>query len=269
MNNTQKLMLSAVLTSTLLSNMILPSFAQYNNYGNKPYSQNYDQGYNNYGNKPYSQNYNQGYNNDNYSLPPLKGHVVTIPPGTQLSAMTQGELSSENLTVGDTIAVQLSNGFYYNGTLALPPGTSVQGNVVIAERSGFTGKSGRLKIKFTNAITPTGQRIPLSGKLATNDNTGVLVGGTGAQRLTRVAKNTAGGAALGALAGVIISPLSGGKIGRGTALSTAVGGGLGLGKSVIDKGKQAVLPAGSSVKIVLDQPARINLNKSYNQNYNY
>ena len=278
MNNNNKLLACALLSGTLLSNLFVPCFAQYNNYGGNPNSQNYNQSYGNNGNS--GSNYNGGGSNyseannygggsnyggsNNYNLPPLKGHVVTIPPGTTFPASTQGEISSENLTVGDTVAVMLSNDFYYNGVLAIPGGSSIQGNVVLAQKSGFTDKPGKLKIKFTNAITPSGQRIPLSGKLVTPDGTGILTGGTTGGRVINTAEDAAGGAALGALAGVIMGPLSGGRVGRGAALGTAVGGGLGLGKSLIDRGKQAVLKSGSSVNIVLDQPATINPNMNNN-----
>lgn len=260
MNRSSRLLASALLTSTLVANLFAPSFAQYTNYNNKPYSQNYNNGYN----QNYNQNSYSSYNNS--SVSPLKGHVVTVPMGTPINAVAQSELSSDTLTVGDTVAVMVGNNFYYNGSLVLPAGSSIQGNVVLAEKSSYTGKAGKLKIKFTNAITPSGQRIPLSGKISTPDGTGLLVGGTNTQRVTNAAKNGAAGAALGAIVGTFMGPLSGGKVGKGAVYGTAVGGGLGLGKSLIDKGNDATIPAGSNIDIVLDQPATINMNQ---QSYDY
>lgn len=231
MNN--KFLVSALLSATLLSSVVAPCFAQYNNNSQS-----------------------------NYSFSALKGHVVTIPMGTSISATAQNDISSETLTVGDSVMLSVGNNVYSNGVLAIPAGSSLQGNVVIAQKAGFNNKGAKLKIKFTSAITPSGQRIPLSGKISTPDGSGILVGGTTKGRVTSTVKNSAVGAGIGALVGTFMGPLSGGKVGRGAVYGTAVGGGLGLGKSLIDKGNQVTIPAGNSVDVILDQPATINLNQS-------
>ena len=71
-------------------------------------------------------------------------------------------------------------------------------------------------------------------------------------------KDIAVGSAAGALAGVIISPLAGGSIGKGTALATAVGAGGGLVKGIWDKGNDVEIPANSSIQLVLTQPITVN-----------
>ncbi len=245
MNNNPKAAL-ILLTAAIISNLYQPVQAQ-NYYGN----QNYPQQYNN------QPNYNNNYNNyGNYSqtLPPLQGRVVTVPAGSYLSATTTNAISSEFLTVGDTVSVMLNSGLMFGSSQVIPPNSIIEGNVVIAEKAGLTGKNGKLKIHFTNAITPNGQRVPLSGKIATADGTGVLVGGTNLSRVGNAVKQGAVGAGIGALFGTIFGPLSGGHVGRGAVYGTAVGGGLGLGKSLIDKGNEAMVPANSRIDIILEQP---------------
>lgn len=254
MNKLTRLIVASLILSSVTSCMLLPAFSQ-------SYQGTYKNNYNS-SNNAYHQNYNNGYNS-NYSMPPLKGNVVVIPAGTVLSATSNNALSSEFLTTGDTVSVSLDAPFSYNGMSALPAGTMVEGNVVFAEKGGLAGKPGKLKIKFTNAITPSGNRIPLSGKLATDDGTGLLVGGTTAGRYVNAAKKGAVGAGLGALIGTFMGPLSGGKVGKGAIYGTAVGGGLGLGSSIISRGTDAVLPAGSPVNIILDQPTSVNSNQGY------
>lgn len=272
MKNSVKLATTVFLTGTLCITFLAPAFAQ--NYQskytpkyapanpgyNQGYQQQYPQGYSQ-GYQSYPQGYNQGYNN----MPQLQGRVITIPAGTVLSAATTSTLSSQSLTVGDTVAVRLGSDFYYNGVLIIPGGSSIEGNVVVAERAGLAGKNGKLKIHFTNAVMPNGQRIPVSGKLATDDGTGMISGGTTMGRVGEVVKDTAVGGGLGALAGTILGPLSGGKVGKGAIYGTAIGGGLGLTKSVIDKGNDASIPANSQVNIILDQPATV----TPGQNYSY
>lgn len=244
--------LKLTLAVLIASSFVTSAFAQtkpvsttpvrVNSYPN--YSQNY---------QPYTPTYSNQYN----YMPPLQGRVVTIPAGSTLAANTVSTISSEYLTVGDTVNVSLGSDFYAGGSIALPAGSTVEGNVVLAEKAGRTGKNAKLKIKFTSVITPSGQRIPISGKIKTNDETGILLGGTTAGRVGDAAKNAAVGAGVGALMGTIMGPLSGGKVGKGAVYGTAVGGGLGLGKALIDKGGPVEIPAGSPVNIVLDQPATI------------
>ena len=72
------------------------------------------------------------------------------------------------------------------------------------------------------------------------------------------AKDLTIGAGAGALTGVIVSPLAGGSIGRGTALATAVGAGGGLVKSIWDKGEDVSIPANAAIELILTQPITVN-----------
>ena len=184
----------------------------------------------------------------------LQGSVMVIPSGTTITAVTQSELSSANLTLGQGVNLTLNQDFYYGGKLIAPSGSLVNGNVIQVKKATHAGINGNLKIRFTHMTTTSGQIIPLSGIIKTDDNTGLLVGSTAKDTAIAYTKDVAIGAGIGALAGVIISPISGGKIGKGTALGTAVGAGSGLVKSVWDKGEDAIIPAGSQISIILDQP---------------
>lgn len=184
----------------------------------------------------------------------LQGSVMVIPSGTTITAMTQSELSSAYLTLGQSINLTLNQDFYYGGKLVAPSGSVVSGNVIQVKKATHAGINGNLKIRFTHITTTGGQIIPISGMIKTEDNTGLLVGSTAKDTAVAYAKDVAVGSAVGALAGVIISPMAGGKIGKGTALATAVGAGGGLAKSVWDKGVDAIVPSGSQISIILDQP---------------
>lgn len=273
MRKSIKLTTAAILTCALCASFAAPGFTQtssntykYSKNLQKPStpvytapsvqtSQNYSQGY-----QPYTQNFNA-----NNGFPPLQGRVVTVPSNTYFKVVTTNPISTEFLTQGDTVSVVLGQDFYYGGNVVIPANSVVEGTAVIADRSGRTGKNGRLKIKFTNATTPSGQRIPLSAKLATEDGTGIISGGTNAGRAAGVAKDTAMGAASGALFGTVIGAIAGGRPGKGAWSGTAVGAGLGLGKSMIDKGNEAFIPANTPVDIILDQPLVVspNLNTNY------
>ena len=184
----------------------------------------------------------------------LKGRVVTVPSGQQLPAVATTPLSSANAYAGQTVSVALASDFYYNGALVAPAGSSVVGNVVEVVHAKHGSLNGKLCIRFSQIITPSGFQIPITGVIKTDDNSGVLVGGTKKDVAKEYGKDLVVGSAAGALSGVVFGALAGGSIGRGAALGTAVGAGGGLVKSVWDKGHDVEIPAGAAFEIVLTQP---------------
>ena len=188
----------------------------------------------------------------------LKGRVVTVPAGQSFPAVVTTPLSSANLTTGQSVSIALGSDFYYNGNLIAPAGSSVTGTVLEVSKAKHGSMNGKLMLRFTQIVTPYGIQIPISAVIKTTDNTGVLVGGTKLDVAKDYGKDLAVGAGAGALAGVIISPLAGGDIGKGTALATAVGAGGGLVKSIWDKGNDVEIPANSAIQLVLTQPITVN-----------
>ena len=203
---------------------------------------------------------------ENYSLPTqnisaahtLKGRVVTVPAGQNITTVVTTPISSENMAVGQSVTLALGSDFYYNGNLIAPAGSSVSGTAIEVSKAKHGNLNGKLLLRFTQITTPYGVQIPISAVIKTNDNTGVLIGGTKTDVALEYGKDIAVGSAAGALAGVIISPLAGGSIGKGTALATAVGAGGGLVKSIWDKGNDVEIPANSSIQLVLTQPITVN-----------
>ena len=202
----------------------------------------------------------EAYPQENYQVNPttLKGRIVTVPAGEDFRAVLTTPISSATAVTGQTVTLALNSDFYYNGNLIAPAGSSVSGTIIEASRAKHGSLNGKLTVRFTNLMTPTGQNIPISAVIKTEDGTGVLIGGTKLDVTKNYAKDLTIGAGAGALAGVIISPLAGGNIGRGTALSTAVGAGGGLAKSIWDKGSDVEIPINSVIELSLTQPITIN-----------
>lgn len=184
----------------------------------------------------------------------LKGRVVTVPAGQQVPAVTTTPLSSANAYAGQVVSVALASDFYYNGAVIAPAGSTVVGNVIEVTHAKHGSLNGKLCIRFNQIITPSGFQIPISGIIKTDDNSGVLTGGTKMDVAKEYGKDMVIGSAAGALSGVVFGALAGGSIGRAAALGTAVGAGGGLVKSVVDKGHDVEIPAGASFDIVLTQP---------------
>ena len=196
----------------------------------------------------------------------LKGSVVTVPAGQNVPVVVTTPISSANMTTGQTVTVALGSDFYYNGNLIAQAGSTVTGTAIEVSKAKHGSMNGKLLLRFTQIVTPYGVQIPISAVVKTSDNTGVLVGGTKLDVTKSYGKDVAIGAGAGALAGVIISPLAGGDVGKGTALATAVGAGGGIVKSIWDKGNDVEIPANSAIQLVLTQPITINP-AMFNNNY--
>ena len=205
----------------------------------------------------YQPNYYQQ-NSYNYNNGTLKGSVVSVPAGQQFKTVVTTPLSSQNLTLGQTVTVALGSDFYYGNNLIAPAGSSVTGTVLQVSKAKRGSLNGKLLVRFTQIVTPYGIQIPISAVIKTDDNTGVLVGGTKLDVTKEYTKDVAVGATTGAVTGDVVSALSGGDLGKGTALATAVGGGLGVAKSIWDKGNDVEIPANASIELVLTQPITVN-----------
>ncbi len=206
------------------------------------------------------------YAEDSYKLNnnTLKGSVVTVPAGQSFKAVLMAPVSSETAYNGQAITLALNSDFYFNGKRIAPAGSSVTGTVIEVSKAKHGTLNGKLTLRFTQIITPPGQTIPISAVVKTDDNTGTLVGGTKFDIATEYGKDVAIGAGAGAVLGTIAGPLSGGSVGRGAALMTAVGAGGGLVKSIWDKGTDVTIPANAGIELILTQPITVNPASSEN-----
>lgn len=206
------------------------------------------------------------YSEESYKLNnnTLKGSVVTVPAGQSFKAVLMAPVSSETAYNGQAITLALNSDFYFNGKRIAPAGSSVTGTVIEVSKAKHGTLNGKLTLRFTQIITPSGQTIPISAVVKTDDNTGTLVGGTKFDIATEYGKDVAIGAGAGAVLGTIAGPLSGGSVGRGAALMTAVGAGGGLVKSIWDKGTDVTIPANAGIELILTQPITVNPASSEN-----
>lgn len=197
-------------------------------------------------------------NNYNINNKTLHGSVAVVPAGQTFRTVVTTPLSSQNLTLGQTVTLALGSDFYFDGNLIAPAGSSVSGTVLEVSKAKHGSLNGKLLVRFTQIVTPYGIQIPISAVIKTDDNTGVLVGGTKLDVTKEYTKDVAVGSASGALTGVVFGALAGGDVGRGAALGTAVGAGGGLIKSIWDKGNNVEIPANASIDLLLTQPITVN-----------
>lgn len=199
--------------------------------------------------------------NTTNSSQPLQGYVVVVPSGVNIPVTTTSEISSSTASLGQSVSVVLTNGFYYNNVCIAPAGSTVTGNVVLARKGGHAGKNGQLQIRFTQINTPYGSVIPISAMIKTTDGTGILKAGTAKDTAKEYTKDLAVGSGAGAVLGLTMGALSGGSVGKGAVYGTAVGAGAGLVKSLWDKGVDVTIPVNSGLELTIDQPVTVQASK--------
>lgn len=199
-------------------------------------------------------NYSYKQESQSEASSPIKGQVVYIPTGTTTEAVVSTPISSETLTLGSNVSLVLNHDFSYNGKTIAQKGSVVEGTVVVAKKAGRANMNGKIMVRFNTITTPQGYRIPISAVIKTDDNTGVLVGGTKKDAAIDYTKNTVIGAGGGAVLGTALGALAGGSVGKGAVYGTAIGAGLGLAKGLADKGGAVEIPVNSVIEIYFDQP---------------
>ena len=172
-------------------------------------------------------------------------------------------LSTETSNAGDSVQFYLGSDFYYGGKLIAAAGSRVNGTVINVKRGGLANRNGRLQVRFSHIVTPTGQIIPITASIQTDDGSGVLKAGTAKDAAKDYIKDTAIGAGAGAALGTAMGALSGGKVGKGAIYGTAIGGGMGIIASLMERGGNIDIPQNAQMNIILDQAVTVSSNTPY------
>jgi len=187
----------------------------------------------------------------------LKGGVSTVPTGTQFLVTINSTINSISSQVGEIFTANLISPISLNGNVLIPEGSEVIGQVTYVVNSGRVGKNGEMEIRFTNIKTPNGQQYPISGKLSTNDKTGILKGGSVKKQIVSTIATPAVTTATGAIAGLSAGAIAG-HAAAGTLLGLPIGALVGIVYAVERKGKDVVIPSGYKMDVVLETPLTVN-----------
>ena len=174
---------------------------------------------------------------------PVKAPVVlTVPAGTTLKASLNQEMRSDKATVGETFTMVVAEPVSVNGTVVIPAGATILGEVVQAKASGKVSGQGELRLAFKSVVDAYGQSHPIMA------DTFYAEAESGTD--TDVAR-VAGGAA----AGAIIGGLLGGK--KGAGVGGLIGAAAGTGTVLATAGPQVKLAAGQLFEVKLTGPMDI------------
>jgi hypothetical protein len=172
---------------------------------------------------------------------------ASLAAGTSLTAATTAEIRSNKNKVGDTVMAKIANDVKDNsGRVVIPAGSEVALKVTaIKESENKSDSTGTLTLQPTS-VTINGQSYPIAARI---DHVGSKLEGrkTGAGDIAKVG----GGAAAGAILGRVI-----GGSAKGAIIGGVIGGAVGTQRAVETKDRDVVVPAGTSVTLVLDESFR-------------
>jgi hypothetical protein len=161
-----------------------------------------------------------------------------VPAGQQLDARLETELSSATAQVEDRFRATTVVDLYQGNDVLIPAGSTLRGVVSSVDKATRTDRKGSMTLAF-DQITIRGRNYPIRGTVEQAlESEGI--------------KGEAGKIGAGAGVGAILGGILGGA--KGALLGILIGGG---GTIAATPGKDVTLPAGTILRVKLDQPIQV------------
>lgn len=182
---------------------------------------------------------------------------IIVPAGTKLPVVLKHAINTKTAKPGDNVYGETNFPVVQDNRILIPAGTYVQGSITSVKRPGRLKGRAELLMHFTTLIYPNGYTVAIPGALD-------QLPGADAQRIkddegTIEASPQKGrdvGTAAGtAASGTLIGAAAGG--GKGAAIGAGVGGLAGLAITMLTRGNDVVLDAGTTVEMVLQRPLEL------------
>lgn len=171
---------------------------------------------------------------------------LVIPADSVLGLQIDRTVSSELARVEDRVDARVTRDVRVGDRVAIPAGSVVQGSVMEVERGGKVKERAKLGIRFHTVVLADGTRL--------NIRTDSIVR-EGPSPAKESAAKIGGAAAGGAILGAI---LGGGK---GAVIGGSIGAAGGTAATMAGDRQPAVLPAGSTVSVRVQQPVTVTVEK--------
>lgn len=164
---------------------------------------------------------------------------TTLRPGTIIEIEIQETISSGTHQVGDTFISRVARDIYSDdGVLAVPAGSEIHGRVTESRPLKRIGGQASLGVEFTELVVPSGEPIMLRASF-------VELG----EDRRKDKKKIIGAAVAGAILGRILGGKGAGEVLAGAAVGAAAGAAVVANAD----GKEAEIPAGEVVGLVLEE----------------
>jgi hypothetical protein len=180
--------------------------------------------------------------------PPPAPEIVelTVPSDAVLGLQIERTVSSEVARVEDRVDARVTRDVRVGDRVAIPAGSVVQGSVMEVERGGKIRERAKLGVRFHTVVLADGTRLNIKTDSVVREGTSPTN-----ESAAKIGGAAAGGAILGAI-------LGGGK---GAVLGGAIGAAGGTAATMAGKANPAVLPAGSTVSVRMQQPVTVTVEK--------
>lgn len=160
-----------------------------------------------------------------------------------VSQVLDGSLSLE----GDEFFAEITSDVIGDKGVILPKGTVAHGTISEMGEAKRLGRNGYLNLKFDKLTTPDGREIDIEGKMSTKLHPLTEAGKIVA---TDIGYTLGGGVIGGMFALQALGPAAAiASHGYTLAGGAAIGGGVGLGMSLVRKGKNVLISPGDEIKV--------------------
>ncbi|HUY13348.1 MAG TPA: hypothetical protein VMX16_06925 [Terriglobia bacterium] len=184
---------------------------------------------------------------------------LVVPSETRIPLVLVSALSSRTAYVGQKVYCRTVYPVAVNDRILIPVNTYIKGEITQVERPGHVKGKAQIGLRFDSITLPNGVTRSLNatlsnyagnGKEGFNRTESKITGqGTKGKDAETVGVTAAESASIGA-----ISTISAGRAGLGAATGGAAGGLAGLIYVLATRGKEIVLPRGTSLELELLRP---------------
>jgi hypothetical protein len=171
---------------------------------------------------------------------------LTVPSDAVVGLQIERTITSETARVEDRVEARVTRDVRVGDRVAIPAGSVVQGSVMEVDRGGKVKERARLGIRFHTIVLSNGNRLDIRTDAVVREG-------------SSPAKESAakiGGAAIG---GAILGAILGG--GKGAVIGGATGAAGGTAATMASERNAAVLPAGTTVTVRMQQPVTVTVEK--------
>jgi len=184
---------------------------------------------------------------------------IVVPADTTIPMILENTINTKSAYVGQAIYCESIFPITVGNRIVIPKGTSIRGTVTQVVRPGRVKGRAQLGLRFDEMILPNGTnrhlRATLSGFGSEGDDKfkpkegRIEGGGSKGKDAGTVARTTVPGAEIGTIVGAAKgAPL------KGLGIGSAAGAATGLVWILATRGKDVVLPYGTSLELQLSQP---------------
>ncbi len=169
-------------------------------------------------------------------------HTVTIPAGTSVSMTLETSLTTKTASVGDRFTARIASPVVVGGNTIVPVGAIVSGHVALTEQPGKASGRGKLQLAYDT--------VRFGGRTYELDSVSRIYESESGRG--KDAALIGGGAVAGGVVGAIIGGSSG-DAGKGAAAGAVAG----TAASLLTRGPQLQLPAGTVLAVSLDRAVTV------------